>query len=197
MSAASSFLIAALLLSVSCQPRPEPISSHRDLDGGIVELHERQVYTVILNNWPPDAEGVTLFLDPESADPGRLGSEKLRRDLAFHGQSNPVLSQDLIEDFLFRTANTTSQNGLGVIRPDEDRELLSHGATGWIEFGKRHPGVSVLVSLSRAGFSSDGQRAIVYIEMLCGWLCGYGSYLLFEKQGDTWREVDQYSAFVA
>jgi|GEM_PF-2142261 len=43
------------------------------------------------------------------------------------------------------------------------------------------------VTFSRAGFSGDGERAIVYVEYRCGGRCGSAQLVLLEHHGDRWQ----------
>jgi hypothetical protein len=52
----------------------------------------------------------------------------------------------------------------------------------------RFDGGSALISLSRVGFSEQGNIAVVYAEQNCGATCGSGALHVFKKQGDKWIE---------
>ncbi|MDX1529482.1 MAG: hypothetical protein R3337_12705 [Gammaproteobacteria bacterium] len=40
--------------------------------------------------------------------------------------------------------------------------------------------------VTRAVLSNDGRRAIIYMEFVCGSLCGAGFLHELEREGDTW-----------
>lgn len=46
-----------------------------------------------------------------------------------------------------------------------------------------------MVWVSPVGFSEDGNKALIYTEHTCGWLCGAGYFLLFERAGDEWKRT--------
>jgi hypothetical protein len=42
-------------------------------------------------------------------------------------------------------------------------------------------------SVSRPGFSRDGQTAVVELGLACGSLCGHGEHVLLERRGGRWQ----------
>ena len=52
-------------------------------------------------------------------------------------------------------------------------------------------GGSSLISLSRVGFSNQGNVALVYVQHFCASTCGGGSLHLFKKYGDKWTEENR------
>lgn len=53
------------------------------------------------------------------------------------------------------------------------------------------------VSLSRVGFSRDGQLALIYVEVYCGALCGYGSYHVLQREEGRWRTIVEHVNWVS
>jgi len=43
------------------------------------------------------------------------------------------------------------------------------------------------VRFSRVGFSPDGRQAVLYVDFLCGGLCGSGQLMFLEKTDDRWQ----------
>jgi hypothetical protein len=54
-----------------------------------------------------------------------------------------------------------------------------------------------VVSLSRVGFGWAGTLALVGLSYYGGPLCGFGCFLLFERQGEGWQELDRYGTWVS
>jgi hypothetical protein len=52
-------------------------------------------------------------------------------------------------------------------------------------------GGSALISLSRVGFSNQGNVALVYVQHFCASTCGGGSLHLFKKYGGKWIEENR------
>lgn len=75
------------------------------------------------------------------------------------------------------------------ISSDADLRAIFHGRTGeleWMEYYKRYPDTSGLITLSRVGFNTAHTQGLVYIGSHCGPDCGDVHFLLLEKQGSAW-----------
>ena len=57
----------------------------------------------------------------------------------------------------------------------------------WEEFYQKYPNSPGIISLSRVGFNSHKDQAIVYIANSCGDLCGKGYYVLLMKSEQGWK----------
>jgi hypothetical protein len=51
---------------------------------------------------------------------------------------------------------------------------------------------TALFSLSEIAFDKEKRHAVVSYSYWCGALCGRGSTLVFEKVGNTWKEMDRH-----
>lgn len=58
---------------------------------------------------------------------------------------------------------------------------------GYDEFYRRYPGAQGHLTLSRVGFSADGNTALVYASNTPGFLAGTGICATLVKQTDRWR----------
>ncbi|HYT87584.1 MAG TPA: hypothetical protein VEL76_02590 [Gemmataceae bacterium] len=54
-----------------------------------------------------------------------------------------------------------------------------------------------VVSLTRVGFGREGTVALVGLSYYGGPLCGFGCFLLCERQGEGWQVVDHHGAWVS
>ena len=68
----------------------------------------------------------------------------------------------------------------GVKTPDESVKY-------WAQFFERYPDSPGIISLSRVGFSSGKDQAVVYVSNLCGDLCGKGYYVLLINSDKGWK----------
>jgi hypothetical protein len=66
---------------------------------------------------------------------------------------------------------------------------------GWDEFYGKYPNSSGYITFSRVGFNNDATKAIIYRETGCGSLCGYGGYILLNKENGEWKLVTGYSCW--
>ena len=53
------------------------------------------------------------------------------------------------------------------------------------------------LSLSRVGFTPDGTRAIVYVELTDCPLCGFGQYLILRVDNGHWRSIGHVTNWVS
>jgi hypothetical protein len=83
--------------------------------------------------------------------------------------------------------------GFLLVDADEARAITARN--GWREFERRNALAPGRVSVSRIGFDPSGSQALVYVDFVCGSLCGSGSFVLLERAGRTWRvvKIDGYS----
>jgi len=63
----------------------------------------------------------------------------------------------------------------------------SAGKWFWDSFRKQFPKIRGFVMLSRVGFSADRSLAILRCELHCGYVCGEGQVMIFERTDTGWR----------
>jgi hypothetical protein len=65
---------------------------------------------------------------------------------------------------------------------------------GWRDFERRNALAPGSVAVSRIGFDPSGSQALLYVNFVCGSLCGSGRFVLLERDGGPWRvvKVDSY-----
>jgi len=64
-------------------------------------------------------------------------------------------------------------------RPDPDKY--------WTAFYEKFPGTNGLISLSAVGYSADGNRGVLMVDVGCGGLCGNGYIVVVTRERDEWR----------
>lgn len=83
-----------------------------------------------------------------------------------------------------------------VVKEQELRRILKD-AGSWNDFYKVYPTSVGFVYVSRVGFNSAMNQALVYIGHSCGGLCGTGNYVLLEKTADRWRVVKREMVWIS
>ena len=99
----------------------------------------------------------------------------------------------------FRGRNDTAYP----IRPDMDlggpytllsqagrNKIFGQNQSGWEIFYNRYPQAPGITTLSRVGFNSTFDQALVYIGTQSNWLAGAGYYVLLKKINGIWN-IDQ------
>ncbi len=68
---------------------------------------------------------------------------------------------------------------------------------GWDNFSRTTGGAVGYLTLSRVGFNLFGNRALIYVEFSCGWLCGQGVYYILEKRSGKWVQTGEQVTWVS
>lgn len=70
-------------------------------------------------------------------------------------------------------------------------DLIIHDVADWPQYYKQYPGAQGFLTLSRAGFSPDGEQAMFYVTNHCGGLCATGSFVVVKKRDAKWVVVKE------
>lgn len=68
---------------------------------------------------------------------------------------------------------------------------------GWKTFYAKFPGAGGIMSFSRVGFNEKRDRALLYSEISCGWLCGTGHFHLLKKESGKWALIESYMDWIS
>jgi hypothetical protein len=125
------------------------------------------------------------------------GMEDTARTLDYVLQNMHGVASTTVENFQVRNATTYP------IRPDMDlgssytllsqtnrKKIFSQNQSGWEVFYNRYPQAPGITTLSRVGFDSTFDQALVYIGTQSNWLAGSGYYVLLKKVDGAWS-IDQ------
>jgi hypothetical protein len=74
-----------------------------------------------------------------------------------------------------------------VVEASEARAITARN--GWRDFERRNALAPGSVAVSRIGFDPSGSQALLYVDFVCGSLCGSGRFVLLEREGATWHVV--------
>jgi len=105
----------------------------------------------------------------------------------------PELQQETIDDF--NKANQESYLLEKRFNLPVDYTLISKeefhsifpNPSGWFTFYKKYPGTGGIITLSRVGFNTDKNQALVYIGIQAAPETGAGTYILLIKENNTWK----------
>jgi|SRR5581483_621519 len=106
-----------------------------------------------------------------------------------------------IHDFIFRNSRSVAipsaelPSNVRAI-PLKTLDAQDQGQSGWNNFTTRN-NVQAYVTLSRVGFTVAGDRALVYVQFLCGPLCGHGAYYVLAKRAGVWSIVGDHVNWVS
>jgi hypothetical protein len=54
-----------------------------------------------------------------------------------------------------------------------------------------------IVAVSRVGFDSEHRRAVIFVDMVCGSLCGRGQIIELQRVGESWSIVKRIGTWIA
>ena len=109
----------------------------------------------------------------------------------------PAIEQEVLEDFLTKNeqeyplGRSFKTNSIIIFISDEKIEEIFQGTFYWLEFYIRYPLSQGIMGLSRVGFNSEMNQALVYMENASGSLSGEGLYILLVKENGVWIIQDR------
>jgi hypothetical protein len=158
-----------------------------------IEGEEQAVYAFLLPKMYHNRGYVIMATTATSA----TGVDNTAQTLDYVLQNMHDVAPETVDSF--RVRNETAHS----IRPDmnlgDPYTLLSQAArnqifgqnqSGWEIFYNRYPQAPGLTTLSRIGFNTSFDQALVYIGTQSNWLAGAGYYILLKKVNQTWA-IDQ------
>jgi hypothetical protein len=200
------FLIASLV-SALLVTSVRPVQSRQAGDQSDIPAEEYAIYAAVIGNmfagdkvaFDSQSKVKLLIIEDQTA------THTLSSDVVSNlKQQFSSISQETIDDFVRKNAKSHQLTKSFDIKlkyaltPKEKIEqIFKSGLDGWSEFYKQFPNSGGYIALSRAGLNPGGDQALVYIEHVCGWLCGSGHYLLLAKNDHRWAVQKSFMAWVS
>jgi hypothetical protein len=67
----------------------------------------------------------------------------------------------------------------------------------WTDYYKKYPNSQGILSLSRVGFSPDGNQAVFYASNGCGGKCGTGTYVVMKRVDSGWKVAKEILTWIS
>jgi len=109
-------------------------------------------------------------------------------------QERTLISNETKKSFI-TTWTTDILPKIKIINSDTIKNIFKSKSGGWNYFYK-HIGQSIS-SFSSPVFLKNYTLCLFYSDNMCGGLCGYGSLILYKKEGNQWMEVKSYCNWVS
>jgi hypothetical protein len=184
-------LILSLIIIISaCSVRPTPVPTP-PVDQ--INVEEQAVYAFLLPKMYHNRGYVIMAATATSA----TGVDNTAQTLDYVLQNMHGVASSTLDSF--RARNDTSYP----IRADMElggpytllsqaakNKIFSQNQSGWDIFYNRYPQAPGITTLSRVGFNTTLDQALVYIGTQSNWLAGSGYYLLLKKVDQAWS-IDQ------
>ena len=176
-----------LLLLVACARASSPQLASTD------PTDEVAVQSAVLDEFRTGAMRLVV-LDSTVAGASHYVDEDYASALAEFGPLAPGLREDFDRKRHQRAAVLQPRSRVSIVLVGKRTlDSLRHDSDGprgyWDRFHRRFPGAFGRVSLSRVGFSADGNHALVLADYGCGGRCGGTRYYLLQRTAEGWRVV--------
>ena len=74
---------------------------------------------------------------------------------------------------------------------------IRHDVGDWPRYYRQYPGAQGILTLSRVGFSPDGEQALFYVSNVCGGLCATGSFVVAQRHETKWAVIQEMIVWVS
>jgi hypothetical protein len=174
-----------------------------------ISSSEREVWSYIVSEYSrgPKGAALPLAINPVAQWPTRERESPadLNHRIVDGRPPNEPGDPDAasaVQDFLLKSSRPVLLTKLKLPRASrfvEFQALANHNSErfGWEPFSGENGGVEGYLSLSRVGFNLFGTRAIVYVELFCGGLCGHGTYYVLERRSGKWQRVSDHLRWIS
>lgn len=155
-------------------------------------FEEELVYKALMEaNYPFD---LLVIMDTTQTDIIGLASDETYQ---FVKENMTRLSADTLDDFKSKNVGSDLLKASMVLgtryllfTEKDKQELFQINQSGWDVFYNRYPEAPGIMTLSRVGFNSKVDQALVYLGIQSHWLAGSGYYYLLNKVDGEWV-IDQ------
>jgi len=189
------FFMAALM-SASLAAQVVPAQSHQAGVRSRIPAAEYAIYSAVIGKMFPgdkassDSQSKDEFFVIVDRTVNNHFATMVGRDEGkiVKQEFSSIISQETIDDYVAKNAKSYQLTKSFNLKLEY---LLST---------KHEWGFSNLVgsiALSRVGFDSGGNQALVYMRDYCGPLCGTGRYILLVKNGKQWIVQKTFTAWVS
>jgi hypothetical protein len=128
------------------------------------------------------------------------GETPKQRERSLVSAASKTVPADLIKDFCAKNAKTqavwseiTSRLAVKLISQEELNSTFAPKVEGkpdgWDIFYAKYPNCPGIITLSRVGFSRDGNVAMLYVGLQSHWINGSGRIHVLRKQDRKWVEI--------
>lgn len=195
------FLVTFLTLRfagpTSSQLPPSSISPpSSSLPSKAISPEEYTVYSALFKSEAVDFVILRQMTDPSASQRNEETSRYLHENL-------PSVEEDTLNNFFNQNQQEYSLSRRLPLPKDyvliakTDYQNIFEKENGWEEFLEKYPNFQGITSLSRVGFNSSKNQALVFEKTQLDWQETRAFYLLLEKENGTWVIKKQILALIS
>lgn len=166
---------------------------------------EYAVYGALIDAMYVDAiEGVELVVISDHTVTGDYPGGSLDSTLEHvRGKLQQKLEPKTIDDFRLKNKQTYKLSRKVplkvkyILLSKEEHEGIFEEGGGWKQFYATYPKSQGVMTLSRVGFNTETDQALVYVGNQSHYLAGTGYYVLLAKEDGVWVVQDQVMAWIS
>lgn len=183
------FLLVNVLACNFLTPAPKP-------DAADIEREEQVVYSFFVNA----GDGPAVLLQDTTTDISQDDPQQTT-DYVKDGLKN--ISDETLDNYLERNAEPSRLSPdmdldmEYVLLSAEEHQSIFKQPDGWDVFYEKYPGSGGYTALSRVGFNSTLDQALIYVGNMAGPLMGAGFYYLMEKKNGEWVIKEQIMVWIS
>ncbi|MDQ3803368.1 MAG: hypothetical protein M3416_05880 [Acidobacteriota bacterium] len=127
----------------------------------------------------------------------------LLKELERVRQKMPAVSQEMVDNFIEENKHSRPlENAFNLSVPsvligEKEYEEIFQDADGWQTFYRKYPASQGLMTLSKVGFNSVMNQALVYVGNQHAGLGGAGYYVLLSMENGAWIIQDKSGAWIS
>lgn len=88
-------------------------------------------------------------------------------------------------------------NYLILTKDEEEKIFIDYAEVGWFLFYSRYPDAEGVIEVSRVGFNTQKNKALVYIGHVVKFLAGRGFHFLLIKENGVWKIAGAYNSWTS
>jgi hypothetical protein len=184
----------------------EPLNSQAQTDekAPVQDPDEYSVYNTLLNSQYKSDKLQQFVINSETVGKTKQPFIGLRAGLAPTGAKRPDADAATMSDFDAKNDKSFSlerrfdlKAPYVLVTSDELHAIFGPDASGnyategWADFYKQYPGAVGILGLSRVGFSSKKNQALMYVEIQRNLLGGSGAFFVLSMAEKTWEVQKQ------
>ncbi len=173
------------------------------------EAEDYEVYNALIvngldliANWGKSLNEMELIVIVDHTGTDCESDAELKETLQYVSEQMPSLDSETIYNFRSKNAQSYFLDcyfdlpvKVVLLSDDVMREIFDDD--GWKEFYERYASAEGIMRISRVGFNSTKDQALVYVGSNCDYLYGVGYYVLFIKENGVWMIQDEVCTWIS